>query len=73
MENILGPLWVYAVYREVPPLYTIAGGVMLIVVLAGHEIAGALTKPPVDAEADEEANDKTAALLDKQQKDDPIC
>ena len=38
IENILGPLWVFAVYREIPPLFTIIGGVLLVVILIAHDL-----------------------------------
>lgn len=39
-ETILGPLWVWIAYGEVPDEWTLAGGGMLLATLIGHELAG---------------------------------
>lgn len=41
IEMILGPLWVFLMFNEVPSFYTIAGGILLISTLIVHELAGA--------------------------------
>ena len=42
LELVLGPLWVFAGFGEVPSLFTLVGGGMLIVVLALHEASGCM-------------------------------
>eukprot|EP00956_Cyclotella_meneghiniana_P009038 scaffold12408_cov22-Cyclotella_meneghiniana.AAC.1 len=37
LETVLGPLLVFFAYREVPSMNTLIGGLLLLVVLAGHE------------------------------------
>ncbi len=38
LETILGPLWVWLAIKEEPPLETIAGGTLIVLVLAVHSI-----------------------------------
>jgi len=38
LENLLGPLWVYLGFGEVPSVWTFVGGGMLICTLAAHEV-----------------------------------
>ena len=40
LETILGPLWVFIGLGEAIDVWTIAGGAMLILVLAAHELCG---------------------------------
>ena len=40
METVCGPLWVFLRFGDKPTVWTIAGGAVLIVSLAAHEIAG---------------------------------
>ena len=40
LELILGPLWVLAAFGEVPSKFTVIGGVLLLLVLTAHELAG---------------------------------
>ena len=42
LELVLGPIWVFAGFGEVPSVFTFVGGGMLIVVLALHEISGCM-------------------------------
>lgn len=39
LETVLGPLWVWLVLDEQPPLATIAGGIIILVTLALHSAA----------------------------------
>jgi len=41
LETVLGPLWVFLVYREAPGPYTLAGGLLLIGSLFVHEYMAA--------------------------------
>jgi drug/metabolite transporter (DMT)-like permease len=36
LETILGPLWVWLAISEEPPLQTVVGGALIIIVLVGH-------------------------------------
>ncbi|KAJ8613608.1 hypothetical protein CTAYLR_006148 [Chrysophaeum taylorii] len=38
VEAVFGPVWVFAIYGEVPPVFTIIGGVMIVAILAAHEL-----------------------------------
>uniref|UniRef100_A0A7S0ALK0 EamA domain-containing protein n=1 Tax=Pyrodinium bahamense TaxID=73915 RepID=A0A7S0ALK0_9DINO len=42
LEVILGPFWVLLAYGDVPPLWTLAGGGLLLLTLAGHEVTALL-------------------------------
>jgi drug/metabolite transporter (DMT)-like permease len=41
LETLLGPLWVFLVFDEVPSVYTIAGGLLLLSCILAHELTGA--------------------------------
>ena len=65
METILGPLWVFLVFGELPPVLTLVGGSLLIAALAAHEYASARAgaepgDPPPKATAFDAALDKGA-------------
>lgn len=45
LETLLGPFWVWLVLEEVPPLATVAAGVLIAAVLACHAL-WLLKKPP---------------------------
>jgi drug/metabolite transporter (DMT)-like permease len=45
LEVVLGPLWVYMRFGDVPSLWTVAGGAVLLASLAVHECAGHVTGP----------------------------
>lgn len=49
VETILGPLWVFLTFGEQPPVYTLAGGTIVIVVVVCHEshAMASLDEPPV--------------------------
>ena len=36
LETVLGPLWVWIVLSEEPPLLTVVGGAVVLAALAGH-------------------------------------
>ena len=36
LETVLGPLWVWLVLSEEPPLLTVVGGAVVLATLAGH-------------------------------------
>ena len=36
LETVLGPLWVWLVVNEEPPLLTVIGGAVVLVTLAVH-------------------------------------
>ena len=38
IEAVISPVWVYAIYHEVPDIFTIAGGCGVILILIGHEL-----------------------------------
>ena len=38
LETVLGPLWVWIVLSEEPPLLTIVGGAVVLATLAGHSV-----------------------------------
>lgn len=40
LEVILGPLWVYVIYNERPPFYTVLSGIVVIVSVGFHEYMG---------------------------------
>jgi drug/metabolite transporter (DMT)-like permease len=40
LEVILGPLWVWVRFGNVPSAWTLAGGVLLLATLAGYEVVG---------------------------------
>ena len=40
LEVLLGPLWVWLRFGDVPTPWTVAGGALLLAVLAAHECAG---------------------------------
>lgn len=40
LEDVTGPLCVWARFGDVPSVWTVAGGALLLVTLAGHELAG---------------------------------
>ena len=39
LEDVLGPLWVYLRFGDVPSSWVVAGGVLLLCTLTGHELA----------------------------------
>lgn len=48
MEVVLGPLWVWLVFAEVPGAATLAGGMILLLSIAGQALSGMRRKrPPV--------------------------
>mmetsp|Transcript_27859 Transcript_27859/g.89853 ORF Transcript_27859/g.89853 Transcript_27859/m.89853 type:complete len:375 (+) Transcript_27859:112-1236(+) len=53
IEAVLSPFWVYLVYKEVPDLYTIIGGIFIIIILAGHELI-ATSSPGDDDDLDKQ-------------------
>ena len=60
METILGPLWVFLVYGELPPDLTLVGGSLLVASLAAHEYTSAraaAVDPVVEKPAEEKAID----------------
>ena len=71
IEAVLSPVWVYAVYREVPDVYTLAGGACIIIILAGHELLSdcdAKKEQPLKDD-DLTQNDLDAALLKDEDKE----
>jgi len=40
METICGPLWVFLRFGDVPSVWTVAGGAVLVCALAAHELLG---------------------------------
>ena len=42
IENLIGPLWVFIGFREVPTVWTFLGGGVLLLTLAGHEVVTGL-------------------------------
>ena len=64
-EAVLSPIWVYAIYREVPDLYTIGGGLAIIFILAAHELfdPDCLGGPQKMVEDDKEKDDKLSSLI----------
>ena len=53
IEAVLSPLWVYAIYREVPDLFTFIGGAAIILILIGHELIIFEGPPPLLPSEDE--------------------
>ena len=45
-EVLLGPLWVYLFLNEVATFYTLYGGLVQLLAIAGNAISGARRKPP---------------------------
>merc|ERR1719235_534383 len=41
LETVCGPVWVFLAFGETPSAYTLAGGVVLLVTVAMHDIARA--------------------------------
>ena len=39
-ETVFGPLWVWVAYGDMPDVWTLAGGGLLLFTLVGHEVAG---------------------------------
>ena len=39
LEDVLGPLWVYLRFGDVPSSWVVAGGVLLLCTLTWHELA----------------------------------
>ena len=53
METVCGPLWVFLRFGDAPSVWTLAGGAVLIVALAVHEIVGLREmRPPSGLSAD---------------------
>ena len=50
LEGILGPVWVFLRFGDVPSVWTIAGGALLLATLIGHEIAGMGAASPAHGE-----------------------
>jgi len=48
LETVLGPLFVYFAYGDVPAKWTIIGGSLLLVVLALHEATPLLSEKAID-------------------------
>ena len=42
LENLLGPVWVFCAFRDIPSSWTVAGGLLLLATLIYHESAGLL-------------------------------
>lgn len=66
IEAVLSPVWVFAIYREAPDTYTLAGGACIIVILAGHELLSCWDKNDLISKEDNDGMDKNdlhAALL----------
>lgn len=38
IEAVFGPVWVFVIYHEVPPIFSIVGGVLIVAILAAHEL-----------------------------------
>ena len=55
LETILGPLWVFLVYKETPPVFTLIGGCLLVSALALHEVAAARDEAETDDDGDDAA------------------
>ena len=53
LEPLLGPLWVFLIFDETPPFFTLLCGAVLVSTVAIHEFAGILaddhTKKPVSS------------------------
>jgi drug/metabolite transporter (DMT)-like permease len=47
-ENILGPLWVFLLFQEVPSLTTIIGGSVVLTGVLLAALARSLSRDPVD-------------------------
>ena len=45
-EVVLGPVWVWLVIDEIPTLYTIVGGVIVLGAIASQAIHGIKRRPP---------------------------
>lgn len=56
-ESVGGPLWVFLAFGDVPSVWTLASGALLIATLIGHEVAGMM------APADDELDDTKAEPL----------
>ncbi|KAJ1449327.1 hypothetical protein M885DRAFT_99460 [Pelagophyceae sp. CCMP2097] len=59
LESVLGPLWVFVGYGDVPNAYTLAGGGLLLAVLAAHELAAANDLQASDGKLAVEADEST--------------
>ena len=46
-EVVLGPVWVWVGIHEIPTLYTLAGGLIVLGAIASQAIHGAKRRPPV--------------------------
>ena len=54
-ETLLGPLWVFVAFGEQPPVYTLAGGTIIIAVVVAHETRALLLDHEVDQSLEKEA------------------
>ena len=39
LQLLLSPLWVWLAFGEVPTIWTVIGGLLIMLTLAGHELA----------------------------------
>lgn len=62
LEAVLGPLSCFLSLHEVPSSYTLAGGIVVLLAVAGHE-AVAMTAEMTNAEEEDHASDKAKPLL----------
>jgi len=56
LETFLGPLWVFAAFRQVPHYFTLLGGAVLLCVLVFHELLGIREMRRESAQLRDEAN-----------------
>jgi drug/metabolite transporter (DMT)-like permease len=69
LEVILGPLWVFLAYGDVPQIWTIVGGFLLLFVLAFHEAKPFFERAQVEVENEStvsSANEKFVDVLDEE-------
>ena len=60
-ESVGGPFWVFLAFGDVPSVWTLASGALLITTLVGHEVAGMLW--PDDDDKDELRTSLTPSLM----------
>eukprot|EP00929_Paragymnodinium_shiwhaense_P120910 TRINITY_DN92982_c0_g1_i1.p1 TRINITY_DN92982_c0_g1~~TRINITY_DN92982_c0_g1_i1.p1 ORF type:complete len:361 (-),score=65.43 TRINITY_DN92982_c0_g1_i1:353-1435(-) len=63
METVCGPLWVYLRFGDVPSVWTMAGGALLVTGLAVHELLGLHAARVADADAATQLNAYTSPVL----------
>mmetsp|Transcript_2518 Transcript_2518/g.6475 ORF Transcript_2518/g.6475 Transcript_2518/m.6475 type:complete len:338 (+) Transcript_2518:82-1095(+) len=64
IEAVFSPVWVFAIYGEVPPRFSIIGGGLLLVILAAHALTHDNAAPQVTSKPAVLGTDEEAASCD---------